>query len=37
MGFSLLKREIEPLLADTGLVHFPEMVPSRQVKQDHYY
>ena len=31
--FFFTKREIEALLADVGLAHFPEMVPNRQVKE----
>ena len=31
--FFFTKREIEALLADAGLAHFPEMVPNRQVKE----
>ena len=27
-------REIEPLLADAGFDHFPEMVPNRQLMKE---
>jgi len=30
------KRESEALLADAGLVHFPEMVPNRQVQRNYF-
>lgn len=30
------KRENEALLADAGLVHFPEMVPNRQVQRNYF-
>ena len=30
--FFFTKREIEALLADAGLTHFPEMLPNRQVR-----
>ena len=30
--FFFTEREIEALLADAGLTHFPEMLPNRQVR-----
>lgn len=30
------KRENEALLADAGLVHFPEMVPNRQIQRNYF-